>query len=63
MNIGALVQTLIFRDGASGHFGFSPLAEYASIFRGTGGPCLNGPKKSNQLPNLSSQRMVIKQQF
>jgi len=28
---GALVQTLIFRDGASGHFGFGPLAEHASI--------------------------------
>ena len=35
---GALVQTLIFREGASGHFGFSPMAENASIyFRWTGG--------------------------
>ena len=29
---GALVQKLIFLDGASGHFGFDPLAENASIF-------------------------------
>ena len=34
---GVLVQQYIFRDGASGHFGFSPLAENASIFRSTGG--------------------------
>ena len=29
---GALVQKLIFRDGANGHFGFGPLAENARIF-------------------------------
>ena len=29
---GAFVQTLIVRDGASGHFGFGPLAKNASIF-------------------------------
>ena len=29
--LGALVQKLIFRDGASGHFGFGPLAGNASI--------------------------------
>ena len=32
MIFGALVQRLIFRDGASGHFGFGPRAENASIF-------------------------------
>ena len=42
---GAFVQTLIVRDGATGHFGFGPLAENASIFerdRGTKS-LLNGP--------------------
>ena len=29
---GVLVQKFIFLDGASGHFGFRPLAENASIF-------------------------------
>ena len=28
---GALVQTLLFRDGASGRFGFGHLAENANI--------------------------------
>ena len=42
---GTLVQTLIVRDGASGHFGFGPVAENASIFerdRGTKS-FFNGP--------------------
>ena len=30
--LGALVQTLIFQDGAGGHFGFGPLAKNAGIF-------------------------------
>ena len=29
---GALVQTLLFLDGASGLFGFGPLAEHDNIF-------------------------------
>ena len=35
MIFDALVQTLIVRGGASGHFGFGPLVENANIFRGT----------------------------
>ena len=31
MTFGALIETLIFRNGASGHFGFGPLAENANI--------------------------------
>ena len=62
---GALVSTFIFRDGASGHFGFGPLTENASLFRGTGGLnlFLNDQQKSNQSSNLSSQRMVTKLQI
>jgi len=33
VNFGALVQTLIFRDGASGHFGFGSLVENVSILK------------------------------
>ena len=32
MILGDLVQKLIFQNGASGHFGFCPLAKYAGIF-------------------------------
>ena len=35
MIFGAFVQKIIFRDGSNGHFGFGPMAENASIFRGT----------------------------
>ena len=30
--LGALVQTLIFKDGAGGHFGFGPLAKKCRHF-------------------------------
>ena len=42
---GALVQLYIFRNGASGHFGFGPLAENAGIFERDRGAksFLNGP--------------------
>ena len=33
----ALVQTLIFRDVGSGHFGFGPPAKNANFLKGTGG--------------------------
>ena len=41
----ALVQTLFFRDGANGHFGFGPLVKIPAFFRGTeeAKSCLNGP--------------------
>jgi hypothetical protein len=32
MILGALVQKLIFQDGAGGHLGFGPLAKNAGIF-------------------------------
>ena len=32
MILGALVQKLIFQDGASGHVGFVPLAKNVRIF-------------------------------
>ena len=32
MIIGALVQNLIFQDGAASHLGFWPLAKNAGIF-------------------------------
>ena len=42
---GSLIQLQIFRNGASGHFGFGPLAENASIFERDRGAksFLNGP--------------------
>ena len=30
--LGALVQTLIFQDGAGAHFGFGPLAKNVGVF-------------------------------
>ena len=37
MILGALVQKLIFQDGASGHLGFGPLVKNAGILgRDTG---------------------------
>ena len=51
--LDALVQTLIFQDGAGGHFGFGPLAKKnAGIF------FLKGPLKSNQSSEHASRRMV-----
>ena len=32
MILGALVQKLIFQDGAGGHLGFGPLVKNAGIF-------------------------------
>ena len=32
LTLGALVQKLIFLDGAGGHFGFGPLAKKPGIF-------------------------------
>ena len=32
MILGALVQNLIFQDGAASHLGFGPLAKNAGIF-------------------------------
>ena len=57
---GALVQMLIFQDGAGGHFGFGPLAKNAGIFaRGrVSNFFIKGPLMSNQSSKHVSRRMV-----
>lgn len=65
MTLGALVQKLIFQDGAGGHLGFGPLAKNAGIFaRGLGAKIfIKGPYKSNQSSKHVSQRMVTGLRF
>ena len=63
--LGGLVQKLIFQDGGGGHFGFGPLAKKPGTFaRDLGAKFfLNGSKKSNQLSNLGSQKVVTELRF
>ena len=63
MILDALVQRLIFHDGASNHFGFGPLAENARTFERNLGAksVINGPQKSNQSTTLP--RVIMELRF
>ena len=62
---GALVQNLIFQNGDGGHLLFLPLKKFPKIFgRDMEAKFfIKGPKKSNQVSNLTSQRMVTESRF
>ena len=63
--VALICQKLFFHNGASGHFGFTPLEKYAGIFaRDTGAKYFfKGSRKSNQSSKHLSQKVVMKVRF
>ena len=63
--VSFICQKLFFLNGASGHFGFTPLEKNAGIFARDIGATyfLKGSRKSNQASKHLSQKVVMKVRF